>query len=54
MTNKQAHVEPEEKPAAELLLRRFKLMDDVVESVMKANIAAGLDPKYMAEFIHST
>jgi hypothetical protein len=42
---------PEEKPTADLLLRRFKLMDEIVESVRKANLDAGLDPKHMGEFI---
>jgi hypothetical protein len=27
-------------------------MDEAVESVRKANIEAGLDPKYMGQFIH--
>ena len=33
--------EPEEKPTAELLLRRFKMMDEIVQAVRKANIDAG-------------
>ena len=49
---KQAHAAPEEKPSTELLLRRFKLMDEIVADVRKANIEAGLDPKYMGYYIH--
>ena len=44
----QAHISPEEKPTAELLLRRFKLMDEIVAEVRKKNIEAGLDPKYLS------
>jgi hypothetical protein len=47
----QAHVSPEEKPTAELLLRRFRLMDDIVADVRKKNIEAGLDPKLMGYYI---
>jgi hypothetical protein len=38
MTNKQtqATAAPEERPTPELLLRRFKLMDEIVESVRKS------------------
>src|SRR5215204_5202488 len=55
MTNKQTQATtatPEEQPTAELLLRRFKLMDEVVEDVRKKNIEAGLDPKMMGYYIH--
>ena len=48
---KQATAAPKEKPTAELLLRRFKLMDEVIEAVKKANIDAGLNPKYMGYYI---
>src|SRR5215208_833644 len=57
MTNKQSqsHAAPEEKEKEkqnqELLFRRFKLMDDIVDSVRKANINAGLDSKVMNSFI---
>jgi hypothetical protein len=53
MTNKQsqAHIEPEEKPTVELLMRRFKLMNPIVEVIRKANIDAGLDPKLMGYYI---
>jgi|SRR5918999_2234149 ribonucleotide reductase beta subunit family protein with ferritin-like domain len=52
MTNKQTHAPPEEKPSVELLLRRFKLMDEFVADVRKKNIEAGLDPKLMGYYIH--
>ena len=51
MTNKQTHAAPEEKPSTELLLRRFRLMDEFVAEVRKKNIEAGLDPKYMGYYI---
>ena len=47
MTNKQTHAAPEEKPSAELLPRRFKLMDEFVAEIRRKNIDTGLDPKYM-------
>jgi hypothetical protein len=54
MTTKQTQTTatPEEKPTAELLLRRFKLMDEIVEDVRKKNIERGLDPKMMGYYIH--
>jgi hypothetical protein len=54
MTNKQTqtHAAPEpEQPTAELLLRRFKLMEEVVESIRQKNLDAGLDLKRMGEFV---
>jgi hypothetical protein len=47
----QTTATPEEKPTADLLLRRFKLMDEIVEDVRKKNIEAGLDPKLMGYYI---
>ena len=47
----QAHIEPEEKPTPELLLRRFKLMDEIVAEVRKKNVESGLDPKLMSYYI---
>jgi hypothetical protein len=46
MTNKQTHAPTEEKPSAELLRRRFKLMDEFVESIRKDNVKAGVDSRY--------
>ncbi len=48
---KQTTAAPEEKPTAELLLRRFKLMQDIIDKVRKANLDAGLDPKTIGQFI---
>jgi hypothetical protein len=48
---KQTTAAPEEKPTPELLLRRFKIMKDLVEKVRKANLDAGLDPKAIGQFI---
>ena len=41
----QAHVSAEEKPPS-IIPRRFNLMDAAVDEVRKANLAAGLEPKY--------
>jgi hypothetical protein len=46
-----APVPEPEQPTVELLMRRFKLMDEIVDNVRKKNIEAGLDPK-MGYFIH--
>jgi hypothetical protein len=40
---KQTQAAPEEKPTTELLLRRFKLMDEFVENLKQQNIKAGVD-----------
>jgi hypothetical protein len=51
MTTKQEQESPEEKPGKELLLRRSKLMDDIVESVVKANQDAGVESRNMDQYI---
>jgi hypothetical protein len=48
---KQTQASPEEKPSPELLLRRFKLMDEFVENLKQQNIKAGIDPKVMKGFV---
>jgi hypothetical protein len=50
---KQATAAPEEKPTPELLLRRFKLMQQFIDKVKQNNLDAGLDPKIANSFIYS-
>jgi hypothetical protein len=40
---KQAPEEPEEKQTIDLLLRRYKIMDEIVEKLRQENIKAGVE-----------
>jgi hypothetical protein len=50
---KQANEEHEEKQTIDLLLRRYKIMDELVEKVKQDNIRAGVEdnPNVMKQFL---
>jgi hypothetical protein len=48
---KQTIATPEEKPTPELLLRRFKLMQQFIDKVKQTNLDAGLDRKYASYYL---
>jgi hypothetical protein len=48
---KQQQATAGEKPTVDLLRRRFKLMDEYIESIRKDNINAGVDSKYLGSLI---